>query len=96
MSVRPDNRLSDVPMSPVTCGACGAEVLARKSSWAQTSVQWTADSQAKCRYRPVTSRLGAAEGGATVLSPALLMCADLRSSIEDAVRCGGLPVLDET
>jgi len=38
-SVRVDNRLDDTPMMPVVCHDCGARVLARKSTWNQTSVQ---------------------------------------------------------
>ena len=45
MTVRPDNRLADSPMVPVACRRCGACVSARKSSWNQTSVQWTAEAQ---------------------------------------------------
>jgi hypothetical protein len=38
-------------MRPVDCAACGAVVTARKSSWDQTSVQWTAESLGRCRER---------------------------------------------
>ncbi len=41
MAIRPDNRLDDAPMVPVACTRCGAGVQVRKSSWNQTSVQWT-------------------------------------------------------
>ena len=48
MTVRPDSRLADAPMVPVSCRRCGARVLARKSSWEQTSVQWDAAGTARC------------------------------------------------
>ncbi|MFF1461869.1 ferredoxin [Streptomyces sp. NPDC058330] len=51
MAVRPDNRLLDVPMVPVSCGACGARVETRKSSWDQTSIQWHADALRTCEER---------------------------------------------
>lgn len=91
MSVRPDNRLGDAPMKPVTCRACSAQVLARKSSWEQTSVQWNAASLQQCtRRREATP---AARAGVT---PAFLQgCPELRDSIEAAVVRGSLPVLDE-
>jgi len=51
MDVRPDNRLADSPMVPVACRRCEACVLARKSSWNQTSVQWNAEATARCLER---------------------------------------------
>lgn len=90
MSVRPDNRLADAPMVPLSCAACGANVLARKSSWEQTSVQWDAAATGRCVERRQV-RAQAAE-----LRPGVfLMCSRLRDSIEMAVRAGTLPVLDE-
>jgi hypothetical protein len=91
MTVRIDNRLADAPMSPVTCGACGAEVLARKSSWQQTSVQWDAAALARCPQRHAAQQL-LAHGGRGVF----VSCSELRDSIRQAVRDGVLPVLDET
>jgi hypothetical protein len=91
MSVRTDNRLSDAPMVPVTCRACGAEVLARKSSWQQTSVQWDAAALARCPQRHAAQQLLAPGGRGMFVS-----CSELRESIRQAVRDGVLPVLDET
>ena len=48
---RPDTRLKDGPMRPVACSACGAEVLARKSSWDQTMIQWSAEARGRCAER---------------------------------------------
>ena len=78
MTVRPDNRLADVPMTPVDCGACGARVQVRKSSWEQTSVQWDGASRDRCDHRDD-----------------LALCPQLRASIEAAVHCGRLPVLED-
>lgn len=38
-------------MQPVQCSVCEAVVEARKSSWDQTTVQWTADALARCVER---------------------------------------------
>jgi hypothetical protein len=91
MTVPTDNRLTDAPMLPVTCRACGAEVLARKSSWQQTTVQWDAAALARCPQRHAAQQL-LAHGGRGVF----VSCSELRDSIRQAVRDGALPVLDET
>lgn len=89
-NVRPDNRLADAPMVPVTCRACGAGVLVRKSSWEQTSVQWDAEGSAQCRQRR-DARLLAARGG----SGLFLGCSELSASILDAVGRGAVHLVDE-
>lgn len=81
MTVRPDNRLADAPMSPVDCTACGARVLVRKASWEQTSVQWNAVARRRC----ASLNDGVAQE--------LTLCPQLRSAIETAVVEGRLPVL---
>ncbi|MBO0676698.1 ferredoxin [Mycolicibacterium sp. S2-37] len=91
MSVRPDNRLDDSPMVPVTCRACGAEVSARKSSWEQTSVQWNADAIERCPQRRDAEELAAHSRPSVFLS-----CSELTESILDAVRDGRLEIVDET
>ena len=91
MTVRPDNRLVDAPMVPVTCRCCGAEVLARKSSWQQTSVQWDAAALACCPQRRQAQLLSEHNGRGVFVS-----CSELRESIRQAVRDGALPVVDET
>ncbi len=85
MSVRADNRLGDAPMLPVACRSCGTTVLARKSSWQQTTVQWSKDAMAAC-----TSW----EHGCSVRGE-LPVCHPLRDSIARAVVEGGLPVVDD-
>jgi len=91
MAVRPDNRLADAPMVPVNCRRCGACVLARKSTWNQTSVQWNADASARCLERRDAEHLTEhAERGL------FLACSALNDSIVDAVRTGNLPVVDES
>lgn len=92
--MRPDNRLNDAPMMPVTCGSCGAQVLARKSSWEQTSVQWNGAAIGRCQERQRAGEHPSSDGAA--LRPGMfLTCSQLRASIEAAVDAGSLPVLDE-
>jgi hypothetical protein len=91
MAVRPDNRLSDSPMVPVACRRCGASVLARKSSWNQTSVQWDAEASTRCLERRDAENLAAYAARGLFLA-----CSALSDSIADAVRHGDLPVVDET
>jgi hypothetical protein len=91
MVVRPDNRLAESPMVPVACRRCGARVLARKSSWNQTSVQWDAEASARCLERRDAQNLAAYAGRSLFLA-----CSALSDSIVDAVRQGDLPVVDET
>ncbi|BCZ24616.1 ferredoxin [Mycobacterium senriense] len=89
-SVREDNRLDEMPMVPVACRNCGARVLARKSSWNQTSVQWNADAMARCAERADAQKI-VTPGGRGVF----LVCSALSASILDAVRHGELSVVDE-
>jgi hypothetical protein len=89
-SVRADNRLEEMPMMPVACRNCGARVLARKSSWNQTSVQWNADATARCAERRDAQKISA-PGGRGVF----LVCSALSESIVDAVRHGDLSIVDE-
>ncbi|MBB3603709.1 hypothetical protein FHT40_003370 [Mycolicibacterium sp. BK556] len=91
MAVRPDIRLDDSPMVPVTCVRCGAGVQVRKSSWNQTSVQWTGPALAQCEERCSATQL--AENGA---GGVFLACSALSGSIVDAVKAGSVPVLDTT
>lgn len=89
-SVREDNRLDEMPMVPVACHHCGARVLARKSSWNQTSVQWNADATARCTERADAQKI-ATPGSRGVF----IVCSALSASITDAVRRGDLAVVDE-
>lgn len=90
-SLRADNRLDEMPMAPVVCRNCGAQVLARKSSWNQTSVQWNAEATARCAERREARELPM-PGGRGVF----LMCTALSESISAAVRRGELRIVDET
>jgi len=90
-SLRPDNRLDEVPMTPVACHTCGARVLARKSSWNQTSVQWNAAATARCAERAEAQQISMLEDRGVFLS-----CSALSESIRHAVRRGELPIVDET
>jgi hypothetical protein len=91
MAVRIDNRLSDYPMVSVACRHCGAHVLARKSSWNQTSVQWNSAASARCLERRDLQNSAAYSGRGVFLA-----CSALTGSIVHAVRHGNLPVVDET
>jgi hypothetical protein len=90
MTVRPDNRLADSPMVPVSCRRCGASVLARKSTWDQTSIQWNARASAQCLERRDAEKL---RGHGNSL---FLACSTLRESISMAVGEGALPIVDES
>ncbi|MEO3784720.1 ferredoxin [Actinocorallia sp. B10E7] len=80
MTVRPDNRLADAPMQPVQCGRCAGRVLVRKSSWEQTSIQWSEEAMDACPNL-VTDRYET--------------CPDLRASIQQATLDGLVKVVDE-
>ncbi|HEY7051108.1 MAG TPA: ferredoxin [Mycobacterium sp.] len=73
-------------MVPVQCRRCGAEVLARKGSWEQTSVQWTAIAIAQCVERQSVSEVPPHGHGV------FLACLALRNSIIDAAQRGDLRV----
>lgn len=90
MAVRTDNRLQDSPLIPVSCRRCAAQVLVRKSSWQQTSIQWTAQASARCPQRRDAAKLTKHSGAV------FLGCSDLRNSIDEAVHSGTLRVVDET
>lgn len=76
-------------MRPVGCRRCGAQVLARKSSWNQTSVQWNAEAAALCVERADAARIA---GNHRVV---FLACSALRESIEGAVAAGELSIVDD-
>jgi hypothetical protein len=72
---------------PVSCANCGNQVLVRKNSMAQTSVQWSADAVAHCpRF---AERV--ADGGSTALIEG---CPSLADSIDKAVLGGAIEVPD--
>ncbi len=66
------------------------EVLVRKSSWNQTSVQWNADATARCAERREAQKIAAHGRGV------FLVCSALRESIPEALRHGELLIVDET
>lgn len=88
--VRTDNRLDEMPMLPVACGSCGAQVLVRKSTWNQTSVQWNAEATDRCAERAEARKVSAHAGRGVFLA-----CSALRESIVEAVRRGELAIVDE-
>lgn len=76
-------------MVPVSCERCGAVVEVRKSSWSQTSVQWTGPAWGRCEERYTAAQLaGRTERGL------FLSCSALAGSIVDAVRAGVVAVVD--
>ncbi|WP_280218228.1 ferredoxin [Nocardia neocaledoniensis] len=82
MAARVDDRLTDTPMVPVDCARCGAQVLARKSSWEQTSIQWNADAVARCLEL----------GGSAPRGPFLPGCGRMSEAIEASAAAGRIPV----
>ncbi len=88
--LRVDNRLDDMPMVPVACRECGARVLARKSSWNQTSVQWDAEATARCAERRQAQQMSAPGSRGVFLA-----CSALSKAIVEAVRHGELSIVDE-
>ena len=89
MTIWPDNRLVEAPMRPVRCRRCAAEVLVRKSSRSQTSVQWNADASSSCEEWRELAEL-AAHGGKGFF----LGCTALSESIAGAVCSGELTIVD--
>lgn len=88
MTVRSDNRLENGPMVPVSCQTCGVVVQARKSSWEQTTLQWSHDGQQHCLERRAYT------AGTGPNDAAFRGCAALRDSVRAAVETGRLPVQD--
>ncbi|MGF3139262.1 ferredoxin [Streptomyces diastaticus] len=81
-----DTRRADgVPMRPLACERCAAEVLVRKSSRQQTSVQWNARATAACAEREAAGRTGVAFEG----------CRSLRDTIREAAVAGRIEIVDE-
>ena len=89
MTTRTDSRFLDTPLTPVGCRRCGATVLARKSSWAQTSIQWDSDATARCPQRRDVDALK--QHGAGIF----LGCSDMGESIQEAAHDGALPIVDD-
>lgn len=74
-------RYMEAGMTPVACEACGTEVLVRKNSVDQTSVQWQATPSEVCpRFAEARKA-----GKVSALQDA---CPNLESSIGHAVRLG--------
>lgn len=73
---------------PVTCASCATEVLVRKASRVQTSIQWRSSPAESCPE--FASRVAAGE-----LSARIDTCPALRAAIERAVATGAVAVPDE-
>ncbi|WP_106403079.1 ferredoxin [Actinocorallia populi] len=78
MSVRPDERLTDCPMRSLRCARCDGAVLVRKSSWEQTSIQWSEQAMADCP---------------NLRTDRYETCPDLRMTIQQAALDGTLEVV---
>lgn len=74
-------------LTPVRCAGCATEVLVRKASRMQTSVQWTSDPASSCPEFAL--RVAAGEVSARIDT-----CPALRSAIEHAVTAGRVVVPD--
>ncbi|TDD91089.1 ferredoxin [Actinomadura darangshiensis] len=77
MTTRQDERLLEGPLVPVSCRRCAAEVLVRKASWEQTSIQWNAAARAACT---------------TLDEDPLATCPALRSAVQEAALNGSVTV----
>jgi hypothetical protein len=73
---------------PVGCASCRTEVLVRKASRMQTSIQWRSSPAESCPE--FAARVGAGE-----LSARIDTCPALRAAIERAVETGAVAVPDE-
>lgn len=90
MTVRVDDRLSECPLVPVACRRCETDVLVRKSSWNQTSVQWNAEASSRCLERRDSQNLHAYSGRGVFVA-----CSALTESIVEAVRDGDVSVVED-
>ncbi|WP_200958704.1 hypothetical protein [Nocardioides sp. Root190] len=86
-------RLETAPMQPVECGACGAQVEARKSSWDQSTVQWTAAALERCEER--RTPIEPSERRNRPNRTAFAGCSALRASVREAAVRGTLTVTDD-
>ncbi|ACY99046.1 MULTISPECIES: hypothetical protein [Thermomonospora] len=81
MRIREDNRLLDgVPMQPVRCRRCDGEVLVRKASWQQTSIQWNAEAASACP---------------SLAEDRWNTCPALMSAIQEAALNGAIKIVEE-
>jgi hypothetical protein len=86
--IRPDNRLADLPMTPLECRRCHAIVQIRKSSWQQTSIQWDEAAVRTCSGRHSLAGL------ASLHETDFRTCDDLRESINQAALSGEVPMAE--
>lgn len=77
-------------MRPVRCARCGSEVLARKSSWDQTSIQWTAEAATRCVERAVPHHDEVRPNRPN--RHAFVGCDALKASVREAAATGELEV----
>lgn len=85
MDQQSDARLLEIPLQSLDCTECVARVLVRKSTWQQTSIQWTEEALEACRERPAT-RCGERP------KDRFIGCESLRNEIREATNDGRLEV----
>lgn len=86
METQVDTRLIEIPMQPLDCTECVARVLVRKSTWQQTSIQWTPEALEACRERPATQR-------GEQPKDRFIGCESLRAEVREATIQGKLNVV---
>jgi hypothetical protein len=86
--IRFDDRLTDLPMSPVECRRCHATVQVRKASRQQTSIQWDEAGVRACLERRSSPGRG-------LRAADFPTCAGLRESIAQAALSGALPLAED-
>lgn len=89
MVARPDVRLDDAPMEPMTCRLCKARVQVRKSSWDATSIQWDQEASDACLERR-QARPDSGPNGATFPG-----CSELALSVREAAVRGDVHVASQ-
>ncbi|NLT29850.1 MAG: ferredoxin [Propionibacterium sp.] len=82
---RPDVRLDDAPMEPVTCETCQQQVEVRKSTWDQTSIQWHRDAMEGCVERRASNLEDGRFPG----------CSALRDSVRKAAVLGQVHIVSD-
>ncbi|RAX45955.1 ferredoxin [Arthrobacter sp. AQ5-05] len=86
MDQQSDARLLEIPLQSLDCTECVARVLVRKSTWQQTSIQWTEEALESCRELPAT-RCGERP------KDRFIGCESLRNEIREATNDGRLEVV---
>lgn len=73
-------------MQSLACGECTARVLVRKSTWQQTSIQWTSEALNACQER-------AALGDTDNSAEPFRVCESLMETIRGAASEGTITII---